>query len=401
MRILGYPDELSIGGAHVVALTMVRALRERGHEVLLYSAPGPLLAVAERDGIEFVARRALSARPDPLAVAQLTRLAARRRVDAALSFGPVSAVELFLGPHLLGGRRVAAGVYPMPTVGLPPYFPATEPVIVGRADLAERLRRERPGPVARIPPPIDVMPLPVDGRARFRARFSVPGDAELVVLVSRLPADDRLLGQVDALLDAVPYLAARGRIRVVLVGDGPGRAHVEARARECNDGAGRPVVSVVGELLDVHDAYAAADVVVAMGTSALLGIAAGLPVVVMAGDGRHELGEAEAVRRYRASGAFAAVDAPAGSSSLAARIADLLDDPPRARRAAAVAAPLVAEHWGADRVAAAVEDLLHDLPPRSPDAWRDAAHTVRSYAMSRAASLRSRARRRGSAALRR
>ena len=85
MKILGYPDRLSIGGSHVVALTMLRALRHRGHEVLLYSIPGPLLEVARRDGIQFVARRALGHRVDPFAVGQLTRLTACRGVDVALS----------------------------------------------------------------------------------------------------------------------------------------------------------------------------------------------------------------------------------------------------------------------------------------------------------------------------
>ena len=76
-------------------------------------------------------------------------------------------------------------------------------------------------------------------------------------------------------------LAAAGvKVQLVVVGDGPARPAVEEAAAAANARAGRRVVVLAGEMVDPRPAYAAADVVLGMGGSALRGMAFGKPLVV-------------------------------------------------------------------------------------------------------------------------
>ncbi|BCW48489.1 glycosyltransferase [Arthrobacter sp. StoSoilB13] len=90
-------------------------------------------------------------------------------------------------------------------------------------------------------------------------------------------------------MDAVAELARLRDVRLVIVGDGPGMSDAMAKASVINDGLGRRVVLLTGELEDPRPAYAAADVVLGMGGSALRGLSFGKPLVVQGERGFWEL----------------------------------------------------------------------------------------------------------------
>jgi hypothetical protein len=71
----------------------------------------------------------------------------------------------------------------------------------------------------------------------------------------------------------------------MIVGDGDARAELEQMADQTNTELGRPAVVLTGEMLDPRPAYAAADIVIGMGGSALRGMAFAKPVIIVGASG--------------------------------------------------------------------------------------------------------------------
>src|SRR5690606_18428584 len=118
----------------------------------------------------------------------------------------------------------------------------------------------------------------IDG-STFRKEHGVADDELLVVSVSRLSIDLKLDALKDA-IDGVAAVAGELHVRLLLVGEGDAAAELARRADAVNAAAGRTVVSLPGPMLDPREAYAAADVVVGMGSSALRAMAHGRPLIV-------------------------------------------------------------------------------------------------------------------------
>src|SRR5690606_32800814 len=81
-------------------------------------------------------------------------------------------------------------------------------------------------------------------------------------------------------IDAVGVLAQTSTVHLLIVGGGEAEDHLRRRAAVVERGCGRRVVHFAGEQLDPRRYYAAADVVLGMGSSALRAMAIGRPVVV-------------------------------------------------------------------------------------------------------------------------
>ena len=176
-----------------------------------------------------------------------------------------------------------------------PYVPASVPLIMGTADLGGQARKVQKGGVWVIEPPIDVERdnPDIDGSA-FRRRHHVSDEEFLIVSVSRLALDLKLDALVRA-IDAVDLLASAHPLKLVLVGDGPARDALEMRANAVNSRIGREVVLLPGAEMDPRSAYAAADLVVGMGSSALRAMAIGRPLIVQGEKAFSEIFEPETV----------------------------------------------------------------------------------------------------------
>jgi glycosyltransferase involved in cell wall biosynthesis len=165
-------------------------------------------------------------------------------------------------------------------------------VIAPTSAMRERLREIGVG--ARI----DVVPSAIDG-ARFaratrsravRALLGARGDADRIVLVVARLAREK---NVERIIDALPFLAPD--IRVALVGDGPQRAALEARAAAA--GASERV-RFVGALdpAVVPGAYASADAFAFTSRTETQGLvlgeaqAAGLPIAAIDSPVAREMG---------------------------------------------------------------------------------------------------------------
>jgi L-malate glycosyltransferase len=277
MRILVYAHDLAIGGSQINAIDLAAAAARAGHDVMVYGIPGPLVAYIEQRGLRFIAARRLRYRPAPSRIAQLTVIARRERLDLVHAYEWPPTLDAYFGPGLLAGVPVLSTVLSMT---VPPYIPASLPLIMGTADLGKAAQAVHRGDVWVIEPPIDVSEdhPALDGRA-FRAEHGVRDSELLIVTVSRLAVDLKLDALVRG-IDATARLAPRHPVRLIIVGGGPAHEALQQRAEQVNRRCGRPLVTLTGPSLNPRLAYAAADVVVGMGSSALRAMAIGKPVIV-------------------------------------------------------------------------------------------------------------------------
>jgi glycosyltransferase involved in cell wall biosynthesis len=114
----------------------------------------------------------------------------------------------------------------------------------------------------------------------FRQRFGVAHGGITLVTVSRVV--ESLKGEsLRRTIDAAGALAGDLPLQFVIVGDGSARPKLEHAAYEVNRKLRRSAIVFAGSMLDPRPAYAAADIVVGMGTSALRGMAFGKPVIIV------------------------------------------------------------------------------------------------------------------------
>lgn len=352
MNVIVYPHLLAVGGSQLVAVDLAAAVRDRGHRVTVFGPPGPLVDRVAALRLPYVAAPPAGRRPSRRVMAALVDLARTSRADLVHGYEWPPALEAYYGPQRRLGVPAVATVMSM---GVAPFLPPHLPVVVGTAALQADVRARRPGPVHLCEPPVDVA-AEAPGRAPggFRAGLGLaPGDL-LVVVVSRLAVELKLEGLLAAVA-AVADLAGDLPVHLAVVGDGPARAELARAAAAANARRGRPVVHLLGELLDPRPAYAEADVVLGMGSSALRAMAYARPLVVQGEAGFWETLTPESAPRFCWQGWYGVGDGSPGAPRLAGLLRELLGD--RARRAdlGAFARQLVVDRFSLTRAAAAQE----------------------------------------------
>jgi glycosyltransferase involved in cell wall biosynthesis len=388
VKVVVYPHRLEIGGSQLNAIEIAAAVRDLGHEVLVFGQPGALTEKIAAHDLEFIAAPRPRGRPSPPVMRALNRLVAERGVDVVHGYEWTTALEAYFGPRARHGVPAVATIMSM---SVEPFVPYDMPLVVGTEQIADHeTRRGRPG-VTVIEPPVDVTlnaPGAVD-TGEFRRAYELDPDALTVVGVSRLSATLKLEG-VLAAIDGAPDQAATTPMQLVIVGDGPNRPQVAERAAQANARAGRRVVILTGELTDPRPAYAAADVCFGMGGSALRAMAFGHPLVVQGEQGFWELLTPQSVEQFLWTGWYGVGTGPEhGQAAFSAIMRDLLVDPERRERLGRYARRLVEERFSlrsaGERQLAHYEHAIATpirarrwLGPASASARGVAAHRVRS-----------------------
>lgn len=331
MNIIIYTHAMEIGGSQLNAIEIGAAMQRLGHRVLLVAEDGRMVATADALGLERVPVSNGRKRPSPGVMSLLTRLVRERRVDVVHGYEWPPVLDAWFGPHLRLGTPVVATVY---SAAVAPFLPKSIPLIVGVEQLRKRCLADGFRVVELIEPPVDTEAnTPSFDGTNFRAQLGAGPNTTLVVVVCRLARELKLEGLLTA-CRVVGELAAQGAdIRLAIVGDGPARLIVEEEAAKANAlGSNPTAIHLTGEMVDPRPAYAAADIMLGMGGSALRGMAFGKPLVVQGEAGFWKLCDEETAPSFLATGWYGLGDGATGNAQLRAALAPLLTSPAARRR---------------------------------------------------------------------
>ena len=284
MRVLLATPGTNVGGAERVVITLARALPERGHEVTLWGPAGAL--EPELDGAPLerivVADRGRSPAGVAEAVASLATAVRRIRPHVVHAHNPRVSALAALGSAAGRGPRRPPLLATFHGVRHDEYRAAAlllrgaNLVTCVSADLEAGLR-EAGLPAARLRVVPNSVAVPTPPAAAELARLDEElglGGAPVVIAVGRLVAQKN---HARFLAAAARVAEARPDVRVLVVGNGPLRAELDAQA-----GA---TVTLTGIRHDVPALLARADLVVfssdweGLPLVALEALAAGTPVL--------------------------------------------------------------------------------------------------------------------------
>ena len=368
-------EGLALGGCPINALDLARALREQGHYVVVMAVDEQVrvsvLPYAEDAGFDLVRI--------PSGMGLFGRARHLRRIAAEHDLDVLHVFAAWLGRSAvlacgLRGRRVPVVLNWL----MDNEFTTTSrtPLVVGTGGL-HREAVELHGPRSYLlEPPVDLAHDRPDDEAgrQFRVQHGL-GEEELVlVLVGRidmLTSEQRHHGvaKLPGILLALDALLAPGApvARLVLVGDGSAIEQVSERAAAVNRLLGREAVLLTGALGDPRPAYAAADVGLAMGGSALRVMAHGRPLVVLGDHGFSRIFCAETCEQFLDDGYYGTVAPDDPVAHLWAQL-DMLQEASERRRLGEWGLDFVRRRHGLEAGAAHLEEIYRESLAHD-DAW--------------------------------
>ncbi len=364
MRVLVVGHRLELGGSQTNTVHLAAAIARRGHEVHLAAADGPARPLVEEAGLPWRALPDEPRHPSRRVAEHIAALVGELKPHLVHAWEWPQVLDAFWGPHRRAGVPLLATSMSMVVLRtLPRYVPLT----VGTEAIAAATRRIRPGPVHLLEPPVDLVaddPAAVDADT-FRAAAGLEPDGLHVVVVSRLAEPIKTSG-IDQAIDALACLPPDPPVRLVVVGDGPERPRLERRTQELERRLGRSAVRFLGALADPRPAYAAADIVLANGSSALRGLAFARPTIVYGDRAFSEIVTHESAPRFAAEGFYGIGD---GTDRLADQLGALVRDPARRAELGSWGRGFVAGRYGLDAVAERLEAIYREVggspvPPR-------------------------------------
>ncbi|MCD0483747.1 glycosyltransferase family 4 protein [Streptacidiphilus sp. ASG 303] len=382
LRVLVHLNNLALGGAQINAVDIARTLHGRGHHPVLFAqgvdGPAPLVERAAAHGLDLVVAGGPDT-PHRAVRTRLERLARDHGSDLVHAWEVRAARNAYFGPGRFGRLPVLTTFY---GVRMLRGMPRHQPLVLGLGALTAEGRAFGHRDLHLVEPPVDTRadaPGAVDGAA-FRAAHGIGADEHLLVIVTRLVPDLGKDAGAELTVEAVRLLADP-RVRLAVVGEGPSRGRLRAAAAAANAGLGREAVLVPGQMPDPRTAYAAADVVLGMGSSALRGLAHGKPVVVHGAGGYTAVHEPGPLAEEHASRCMYGLGTGAPSAAaLAAQVRGLLDDPGRRARLSAWGREWVVGRFSLESVTTAFERLYRAAladPPGLAGWLRDAEQMAR------------------------
>lgn len=363
MRVLIGLEGLAFGGCPVNALDLGRTLRARGHVVDVFAIDEEvrvsLLPYAERAGFtpELLPQTAgLVAR-----ASQIHDLAMRFRSDVIHVHGPWLGPAAAVAALRRGDCAAVVTNWTMDNV----FYTGSTPLVVGTRAMQREADERLPAPVWLLEPPVDLASDRPDAAlaASFRAEHGL-GTALLVTVVSRLDSAMKAEGIRHA-IDAMASLD-HGSARLVVVGDGDAADALRQRGDEVNRAAGREVVHFAGLMPDPRGAYAAADVVLGMGGSAIRALAHGRPLVVLGEQGYARTFDESSVEHFLDDGFYGRGGPPDPVDHLAGLVRALLADAGRRRALGVLGLQLARTRFSLDAAAATLEQVYADALARRP-----------------------------------
>jgi glycosyltransferase involved in cell wall biosynthesis len=319
MKVLTYPHSMEVGGSQLNAVQLAGAIRDLGHEVIVLSEAGPLVDRVKAMELEHIEVPRHRRRPSMTVMRTIVRLIRERNIDVVHGHEWPPIIEAFLGRTLLHRTPVVGTVMSM---SVAPFLPRSVPLTVGTELIRQAAIAAGHQHVTLLEPPVDTRAdnPSVDGKG-FRAEQGVRPHEVLIAMVCRLVPDLKLEGLLSA-CDAVRELAVAGtQVRLMIIGDGQARDQVARRAASINAAVGHEAVLLTGEMTDPSPGYAAADILIGQGGSALRGMAFAKPLVVIGEEGFSELLTPESAPTFLRQGWYGLGPGSLGSGVPALRLA--------------------------------------------------------------------------------
>jgi glycosyltransferase involved in cell wall biosynthesis len=213
----------------------------------------------------------------------------------------------------------------------------------------------------------------------FRDQYGISDRDVTMVTVSRLHPQLKA-ESLFRTLDVVRTLGRDLPLRFILVGDGAARPELERLAQQINVELRRPAVLFTGALLDPRPAYAAADIIVGMGGSALRGMAFGKPVVIVGEGGFSAPLSPETAHFFYHNGIYGRGSGIDSNAGFAADVRRIIEDPCHRSFLGTFSREFVLKHFSLKTVSAKLSDLCHravvevvPFPVTAADALRTTA----------------------------
>ena len=364
MRLLVVLTHLELGGSQLNALDLAVAAGDHGHDVVVFAPvyedqPGPVAQMVRAAGLPLVLVRHPDTRPGLIPARRvlaraLSRVVARERIQLVHAYEFPLILDSFYGPHLRFGVPLVCTIYGQ---FVPWWLPRYPPLVVAtreHADLAELLR---PQPPVVIEPPVNTdtdTPALVDGAA-FRRTHGLGPDDIMAGIVSRL--EPTLKGDGIELAIAAMRFLGDSRIRLVVSGHGPSSGAFSAAAERVNAALGRRAVIMTGPLVDPRPAYAAADIALGMGGSALRAMAFGKPLIVLGLQGFANPLLPSTAEEFLFGGFYGTGSGDPDPRALAAHIRELADRPALRSELGAFGRQLVWDRFSLKAASVKLEDV--------------------------------------------
>jgi glycosyltransferase involved in cell wall biosynthesis len=359
MKILVFCHQLEIGGT-LNCIELAAALRDiHGHEIVFFATPGPNLKYVEERGLSFLPAPATQFHPSPARMRALREVVRRERPDLIYVWEYYQCLEAYYSEHLL--MRVPMIVTSM-MMNVTRLLPKALPTTFGTPELVNRAKTAGHQHVKLLFPPVDVnlnAPGAVDPTP-FREQYGIQQGDITIVTVSRLSSsDDIKFESLCRTIDAVGILARDLPLRFMIVGDGEVRSRLEHLAEKINTNLGRSAVVLAGAIIDPRSAYAAADIVVGMGGSALRGMAFGKPVVIVGAKGFSTPFTPETAESFLYKGMYGIGDGSSDNARLVRDIRGLAEHPDQLPALGEFSRQFVLNNFALEKVTAGFAEFCH------------------------------------------
>lgn len=328
MKILVYGQNLEIGGCQVNAIELAVALRDiHGYQIVYFASPGPMVELVHKNGLRFVQAPDPLLYPSPARMRALRNTVEREKPDLVHVWDWWQCLDAFYAVYL--PLRVPLLVSHM-MMDLTRVLPKGLPTTYGTPELRDQARERGRSRSEVLLPPVDVhlnAPNAVDPRT-FRDLYGINDDDITLVTVSRL----HTLLKSESLVRTIDAIRRLGRdlpLRFVIVGEGDFSSELQRLADETNAELRRPAVILTGPLVDPRPAYAAADIVIGMGGSALRGMAFGKPVLIVGERGFSAPLTPNTAETFYYKGIYGRGDGDAGNDRMVRNIRELAEHPER------------------------------------------------------------------------
>ena len=362
MRILIALNQLELGGSQLNAIDFATAARDRGDEVTTFATyedkPGPLADMVRAAELPLALLRYPETMPGLLAFRRpvaraLSLLADRKAIQLVHANEPALILDSFYGPHLRRGIPLVGTIY---GDWVPWWLPRYLPLILGTREQAEAAALVRTQPPVLIEPPVNTdtdVPELADA-AGFRREYELGSDI-VVTVVSRLEPAVKAQG-IELAIDAIHRLGNSG-IRLVVAGDGPAYGQLNASAERVNAALGRRAVVMTGPLVDPRPAYAAADIALGMGSSALRSMSFCKPLIVLGVKGFAKLFQPGTAEEFYYGGFFGVGTGSPDAGPLAEDIRALADRPELRSELGAFCAQVVRDRFSLKAASQTLTDV--------------------------------------------